>query len=147
MMDNLALGRQVPFLLEDDPGDGLVAAVEPVDSEEEEAVEEDIDNRTNIIMHGLLLRSRYVGGRRHGDRTDPGGTVEPTVTDPEGLHSAAATIPVLKPIRMERGEKGFLGREDGVVEGRWMIGLTQTPEEGQHPREMLSNLGVQAEEE
>ncbi|KAJ1175129.1 hypothetical protein NDU88_000420 [Pleurodeles waltl] len=46
----LSLRRLVPFLLKDEPGDGLVAAVEPVDSEEEEAEEEDIDNRMNIIM-------------------------------------------------------------------------------------------------
>ncbi|KAJ1176970.1 hypothetical protein NDU88_002237 [Pleurodeles waltl] len=46
----LALRRQVPFLQEDGPDVGLVAAVEPVDSEEEEAEEEDIDNRNNIIM-------------------------------------------------------------------------------------------------
>ncbi|KAJ1144098.1 hypothetical protein NDU88_010400 [Pleurodeles waltl] len=50
MLHNLALRRQVPFLQEDDPCDVLVAAVEPVDSEEEEAEEEDVDNRTNIIM-------------------------------------------------------------------------------------------------
>ncbi|KAJ1190516.1 hypothetical protein NDU88_007254 [Pleurodeles waltl] len=50
MLHNLALRCQVPFLQEDEPRDGLVAAVEPVDSEEEEAEEEDIDNRTNIIM-------------------------------------------------------------------------------------------------
>ncbi|KAJ1120390.1 hypothetical protein NDU88_008560 [Pleurodeles waltl] len=50
MLHNMALRRQVPFLLEDQPGDGLVAAVEPVDSEEEEAEEEDVDNRTNIIL-------------------------------------------------------------------------------------------------
>ncbi|KAJ1215263.1 hypothetical protein NDU88_002872 [Pleurodeles waltl] len=48
-LHNLALRRQVPFLLEDVPGDGLVAAVEPVESEGEEAEEEDVDNRTNII--------------------------------------------------------------------------------------------------
>ncbi|KAJ1154173.1 hypothetical protein NDU88_006927 [Pleurodeles waltl] len=41
---------QVPFLKEDGPDGGLVVAVEPVDSEEEEAEEEDIDNRNNIIM-------------------------------------------------------------------------------------------------
>ncbi|KAJ1162461.1 hypothetical protein NDU88_002929 [Pleurodeles waltl] len=41
---------QVPFLQEDGPDVGLVAAVEPVDSEEEEAEEEAIDNRNNIIM-------------------------------------------------------------------------------------------------
>ncbi|KAJ1169869.1 hypothetical protein NDU88_001757 [Pleurodeles waltl] len=40
----------VPFLQEDGPDAGLVAAVEPVDSEEEKAEEEDIDNRNNIIM-------------------------------------------------------------------------------------------------
>ncbi|KAJ1176215.1 hypothetical protein NDU88_001498 [Pleurodeles waltl] len=36
MLHNLALRHQVPFLQEDEPGDGLVAVVEPVDSEEEE---------------------------------------------------------------------------------------------------------------
>ncbi|KAJ1157559.1 hypothetical protein NDU88_010266 [Pleurodeles waltl] len=35
---------------EEGPDGGLEAAVEPVDSEEEEAEEEDIDNRNNIIM-------------------------------------------------------------------------------------------------
>ncbi|KAJ1188488.1 hypothetical protein NDU88_005249 [Pleurodeles waltl] len=50
MFANLALRHQVPFLQEDVPGDGLVAVVEPVDSEEEEAEEEDVDNRTNIIQ-------------------------------------------------------------------------------------------------
>ncbi|KAJ1083218.1 hypothetical protein NDU88_003378 [Pleurodeles waltl] len=41
MLHNLALRRQVPFLQEDGPDGGVVAAVEPVDSDEEE----DIDNR------------------------------------------------------------------------------------------------------
>ncbi|KAJ1114008.1 hypothetical protein NDU88_002248 [Pleurodeles waltl] len=50
MLHNLALRRQVTFLQEDGPAGGLVAAVEPVDSEDEEAEEEDIDNRNNIIM-------------------------------------------------------------------------------------------------
>ncbi|KAJ1219278.1 hypothetical protein NDU88_006847 [Pleurodeles waltl] len=50
MLHNLALRHQVPFLKEDGPDVGLVVAVEPVDSEEEEAEEEDIDNRNNIIM-------------------------------------------------------------------------------------------------
>ncbi|KAJ1099069.1 hypothetical protein NDU88_004173 [Pleurodeles waltl] len=50
MLYNLALRRQVPFLQEDEHADGLVAAVEPVDSEEEEAEEEDVDNRSNIIQ-------------------------------------------------------------------------------------------------
>ncbi|KAJ1088776.1 hypothetical protein NDU88_001931 [Pleurodeles waltl] len=50
VLHNLALRRQVPFLQEDGPDGGLVAAVEPVDSEEEEAEEEDIDSRNNIIM-------------------------------------------------------------------------------------------------
>ncbi|KAJ1201839.1 hypothetical protein NDU88_005645 [Pleurodeles waltl] len=39
-----------PSSLEDVPGDGLMAAVEPVDSDEEEAEEEDVDNRTNKIQ-------------------------------------------------------------------------------------------------
>ncbi|KAJ1108555.1 hypothetical protein NDU88_005931 [Pleurodeles waltl] len=50
VLHNLVLRRQVPFLQEDGPDGGLVAAVEPVDSEEEEAEEEDVDNRNNIIM-------------------------------------------------------------------------------------------------
>ncbi|KAJ1175019.1 hypothetical protein NDU88_000310 [Pleurodeles waltl] len=53
MLHNLALRRQVPFLQEDGPEGGLVAAVEPVDSEEEEAEEEDIDNRNNVIQQYL----------------------------------------------------------------------------------------------
>ncbi|KAJ1216983.1 hypothetical protein NDU88_004581 [Pleurodeles waltl] len=50
MLHNLALRRQVPFLQDDGPDVGLVTAVEPVDSEEEEVEEEDIDNQNNIIM-------------------------------------------------------------------------------------------------
>ncbi|KAJ1169433.1 hypothetical protein NDU88_001326 [Pleurodeles waltl] len=38
---------------DDGPAGGLVAAVEPVDSEEEEAEEEDIDNRNNVIQQYL----------------------------------------------------------------------------------------------
>ncbi|KAJ1123353.1 hypothetical protein NDU88_001823 [Pleurodeles waltl] len=49
MLHNLALRRQVPFLQEDGP-DGGVAAVEPLDSEDEEAEEEDIDNRNSVIL-------------------------------------------------------------------------------------------------
>ncbi|KAJ1192267.1 hypothetical protein NDU88_001579 [Pleurodeles waltl] len=50
MLHNLALRCQVPFLQEDEPGDGLVVAMDHVDGEEEEADEEDVDNRTNIIQ-------------------------------------------------------------------------------------------------
>ncbi|KAJ1176915.1 hypothetical protein NDU88_002182 [Pleurodeles waltl] len=50
MLHNLALRRQVPFLQEDGPDGGVVAAVEPVDSEDEEAEEEDIDNRNSEIL-------------------------------------------------------------------------------------------------
>ncbi|KAJ1153354.1 hypothetical protein NDU88_006115 [Pleurodeles waltl] len=53
MLHNLALRRQVPFLQEDDPDDGVVAAVEsvePVDSDEDEAEEEDNDNRESVIQ-------------------------------------------------------------------------------------------------
>ncbi|KAJ1178217.1 hypothetical protein NDU88_003464 [Pleurodeles waltl] len=50
MLHNLALQPQVPFLQEDGPDDGVVAAVEPVDSDEEEAEEEDIDNRESVIQ-------------------------------------------------------------------------------------------------
>ncbi|KAJ1161885.1 hypothetical protein NDU88_002365 [Pleurodeles waltl] len=35
---------------EDGPDGGVVAAVEPVDSEDEEAEEEDIDNRNSVIL-------------------------------------------------------------------------------------------------
>ncbi|KAJ1123025.1 hypothetical protein NDU88_001498 [Pleurodeles waltl] len=50
MLQNLALRQQVPFLQEDGPDGGVVAAVEPVDSEDEEAEEEDIDNRNSVIL-------------------------------------------------------------------------------------------------
>ncbi|KAJ1084819.1 hypothetical protein NDU88_004965 [Pleurodeles waltl] len=50
MLHNLALRRQEPFCQEDELGDVLGAAVEPVDSEEEEAEQEDVDNRSNIIQ-------------------------------------------------------------------------------------------------
>ncbi|KAJ1211232.1 hypothetical protein NDU88_006593 [Pleurodeles waltl] len=50
MLHNLALRRKVPFLHEDGPDGGVVAAVEPVDSEDEEAEEEDIDNRNSVIL-------------------------------------------------------------------------------------------------
>ncbi|KAJ1084658.1 hypothetical protein NDU88_004804 [Pleurodeles waltl] len=50
MLHNLALRRQVPFLQEDGPDGGVVAAVEPVDSEDEEAEEEDMDNRNSVIL-------------------------------------------------------------------------------------------------
>ncbi|KAJ1115204.1 hypothetical protein NDU88_003430 [Pleurodeles waltl] len=46
----VAIVTAVPFLQEDGPNVGLAAAVEPVDSEEKEAEEEDIDNQNNIIM-------------------------------------------------------------------------------------------------
>ncbi|KAJ1208440.1 hypothetical protein NDU88_003826 [Pleurodeles waltl] len=42
--------RHVPFLQEDGPDGGVVAAVEPVDSEDEEAEEEDMDNRDSVIQ-------------------------------------------------------------------------------------------------
>ncbi|KAJ1203704.1 hypothetical protein NDU88_007485 [Pleurodeles waltl] len=50
MLHNLALRQQVPFLQEDGPDGGVVAAVEPVDSKDEEAEEEDIDNRNTVIL-------------------------------------------------------------------------------------------------
>ncbi|KAJ1116160.1 hypothetical protein NDU88_004379 [Pleurodeles waltl] len=50
MLHNLALRRQVPFLRKDGPDGGLVAAVDPVDSEDKEAEEEDIDNRNTVIL-------------------------------------------------------------------------------------------------
>ncbi|KAJ1198102.1 hypothetical protein NDU88_001946 [Pleurodeles waltl] len=39
-----------PSSQEDEPGDGCVAVVEPVDSKDEEAEEEDVDNRSSIIQ-------------------------------------------------------------------------------------------------
>ncbi|KAJ1123160.1 hypothetical protein NDU88_001633 [Pleurodeles waltl] len=54
MLHNLALRRQVPFLQKDGPDDGVVPAVEPVDSDEEEAEEEDIDNRDSVIQQYFL---------------------------------------------------------------------------------------------
>ncbi|KAJ1187030.1 hypothetical protein NDU88_003809 [Pleurodeles waltl] len=49
MLHNLALRQQVPFLQDDGPEGGVVAVVEPVDSEEEGAEEEDINNRNTTI--------------------------------------------------------------------------------------------------
>ncbi|KAJ1130699.1 hypothetical protein NDU88_009049 [Pleurodeles waltl] len=49
MLHNLALRRRVPFLQEDGKDGDVVAAVEPVDSEDEEAQEEDINNRNTVI--------------------------------------------------------------------------------------------------
>ncbi|KAJ1089670.1 hypothetical protein NDU88_002818 [Pleurodeles waltl] len=46
----LALRRQVPFLQEDGPDGGGVAIVEPVDIEDEEAEEEDMDNKNSVIL-------------------------------------------------------------------------------------------------
>ncbi|KAJ1189816.1 hypothetical protein NDU88_006558 [Pleurodeles waltl] len=48
--DANAYKDRVPFLHEDEPGDGRVAAVDPVDSDEEEAEDLDEDNRTAIIQ-------------------------------------------------------------------------------------------------
>ncbi|KAJ1150292.1 hypothetical protein NDU88_003087 [Pleurodeles waltl] len=50
MLHNLALRRQVPFLQEDGPDGGVVAAVEPVDSEDEEAEEEAMNNSDSVIQ-------------------------------------------------------------------------------------------------
>ncbi|KAJ1194171.1 hypothetical protein NDU88_003466 [Pleurodeles waltl] len=50
MLHNLALRQQVPFLQEDGLDGGVVAAVEPVDSDDEEAEEEDMDNRNSVIL-------------------------------------------------------------------------------------------------
>ncbi|KAJ1165126.1 hypothetical protein NDU88_005555 [Pleurodeles waltl] len=50
MLHNLALRHQVPILQEDDPDDGVVAAVEPVDSDEDEGEEEENDNRESVIQ-------------------------------------------------------------------------------------------------
>ncbi|KAJ1189729.1 hypothetical protein NDU88_006471 [Pleurodeles waltl] len=42
-------GRHVPFLQKEETGDAPVAAVDPVDSEDEEAEDEDADTRTSVI--------------------------------------------------------------------------------------------------
>ncbi|KAJ1080366.1 hypothetical protein NDU88_000583 [Pleurodeles waltl] len=49
MLHNLALRHRVPFLQEEEAGDAHVAAVDPVDSEDEEVEDEDVDNRTAVI--------------------------------------------------------------------------------------------------
>ncbi|KAJ1149656.1 hypothetical protein NDU88_002461 [Pleurodeles waltl] len=49
MLHNLALRRNVPFLQEEEGGDSRVAAVDPVDNEDEEAEVEDEDKRSAII--------------------------------------------------------------------------------------------------
>ncbi|KAJ1189375.1 hypothetical protein NDU88_006123 [Pleurodeles waltl] len=50
MVHNLALRQHVLFLQEDGPDGGVVAAVEPVDSEDEDAEEEDMNNRDSVIQ-------------------------------------------------------------------------------------------------
>ncbi|KAJ1207502.1 hypothetical protein NDU88_002893 [Pleurodeles waltl] len=50
MLHNLGLQGQVPFLQKDGPDGGVVAAVEPVDNEDEEAEEEDMYNRDSVIQ-------------------------------------------------------------------------------------------------
>ncbi|KAJ1139117.1 hypothetical protein NDU88_005494 [Pleurodeles waltl] len=76
MLHNLALLHQVPFLQEHEAGYGRVAAVEPVDSDEEEAEDEDVDNRTAIIRQhrdqqnqqfrpAAALRASYSVGKTH----------------------------------------------------------------------------------
>ncbi|KAJ1170455.1 hypothetical protein NDU88_002332 [Pleurodeles waltl] len=49
MLPNLPLRHQVPFLQEEEAGDGCVAAVDPVNSEDEEGEDEDEDNRSALI--------------------------------------------------------------------------------------------------
>ncbi|KAJ1187084.1 hypothetical protein NDU88_003863 [Pleurodeles waltl] len=49
VVDEDVVHARVPFPQEDESGDGRVASVEPVDSEEE-AEEEDVDNRTTLIQ-------------------------------------------------------------------------------------------------
>ncbi|KAJ1190741.1 hypothetical protein NDU88_000063 [Pleurodeles waltl] len=48
MLHNLASHHQVPFLQEDEAGDGHVEAVDLVDSEDEETEDEDEDNTSAI---------------------------------------------------------------------------------------------------
>ncbi|KAJ1202475.1 hypothetical protein NDU88_006275 [Pleurodeles waltl] len=50
MLHNLAFRRQVPFVQEDGPDGGVLAAVKPVDSDEEEAEEEDMNNRDSVFQ-------------------------------------------------------------------------------------------------
>ncbi|KAJ1175274.1 hypothetical protein NDU88_000562 [Pleurodeles waltl] len=77
-------------------------------------------------------------GSLDADRKYPGATVESAVSDPEGLHTAAANLPdpnaggrrVLKPGSTERREDCSSGGEGGVVEDRWTSRQNQTPEEG-----------------
>ncbi|KAJ1097843.1 hypothetical protein NDU88_002959 [Pleurodeles waltl] len=53
MLHNLALRQQVPFLQDDGPDGGVVAAVEPVDSDEDEAEEEDMQNGDSVIQQNF----------------------------------------------------------------------------------------------
>ncbi|KAJ1218261.1 hypothetical protein NDU88_005844 [Pleurodeles waltl] len=46
---DVGMSARVLFLQEDGPDGGVLAAVEPVDSKEEEQEEEDIDNRNTVI--------------------------------------------------------------------------------------------------
>ncbi|KAJ1108092.1 hypothetical protein NDU88_005474 [Pleurodeles waltl] len=60
MLHNLALRRHVPFLQEEETGDAPVAAVDPEDSEDEEAEDEDVDNRTTVIPLRIQARSNLL---------------------------------------------------------------------------------------
>ncbi|KAJ1099331.1 hypothetical protein NDU88_004433 [Pleurodeles waltl] len=80
MLHNLALRRHVPFLQEEEEvGDGRVAAVDPVDSEDEEAEDEDEDNRTAVIRQYFQWHTEMVievirrrGASARGWRDDEG---------------------------------------------------------------------------
>ncbi|KAJ1174271.1 hypothetical protein NDU88_006093 [Pleurodeles waltl] len=60
MLHNVALRRQVPFLQADGPDGGLVVAVDPVDCEDKEAEEEDIDNRNTVILHAAVCTANGI---------------------------------------------------------------------------------------
>ncbi|KAJ1217747.1 hypothetical protein NDU88_005337 [Pleurodeles waltl] len=49
MLHNPPLRHQVPFLQKDEAGDRCVAAVDPMESEDEEAEDEDEENRSAVI--------------------------------------------------------------------------------------------------
>ncbi|KAJ1152893.1 hypothetical protein NDU88_005667 [Pleurodeles waltl] len=66
MLHNLALRRHVPFQQEEETGDAPAAAVNPEDSENEKAEDENEDNRTSVIRQYF---------KRH-----TGETVELTIT-------------------------------------------------------------------
>ncbi|KAJ1202724.1 hypothetical protein NDU88_006521 [Pleurodeles waltl] len=98
MLHNLALYHHVPFLQEVEAGVGHVAAVDPVDSEDEEA--EDEDNRSAVIRQyfkdtqnlAQRILGMLVGSQDRGECLLEGRFPGPVLPLP---HSSPPSFPVV----------------------------------------------------